>query len=134
MSYVDDVSLSLAHVLDQAAFHKDARLAGYAANLDFWVEEIRHCLDVLAGYQQRFNRLVDARREFALERNVELDQAWITRTTTDDELQKLEQRVKSSAQNFLKVCCATSWIDHVKQCEIEAYLGIRINYSRKLTS
>ena len=133
MSYIDDLSLSLAHVLDRAAFHKEARLAGYADNLDFWVEEIRHCLDCLAGYQQRFNRLVDARRDYASERNMELDPAWITRTTTDDELRKLEQRVKSSAQNFLKACCAANWIDHVKQREIEDYLGVRINYSRKLT-
>jgi len=129
MSYVDDVCIALAHVLDRASFHRDARLAGYAANLDFWVDEVRHCLDCIAGYERRFRRLVAARQEYASARGIELDLAMTRRTSTDDELRKLEQRVKSSAQSFLRVCCKTGYIDHKKKREIEDYLGFRINFS-----
>ncbi len=132
MSYVDDVCYALVRVLDHAVVHKDVRLAGYAANLDFWVEEIRHCLDCLAGYERRHARLVEERREFAAKRRIELDPVLTTRTTTDAELRKLELRLTSAAQRFLKLCCEHGYIDHERQQEIEAYLGIRINYSRVL--
>ena len=132
MSYVDEVCYALVRVLDHAAVHKDVRLAGYAANLDFWVEEIRHCLDCLAGYERRHARLADARTQFAGQHRIELDPVLTTRTTTDDELRKLEARLTSAAQRFLKLCCEHGYVDHKRQREIEVYVGIRINYSRTL--
>lgn len=132
MAYVDDVSYALIRVLDHAGLHKGVRLAGYAANLDFWVEEIRHSFDCLSEYERRHVRLVDGCEEFARQNGIEVDSVITTRTTTDDELRRLESRLKSSAQRFLKLCCENQFVDHNRQQEIEAYLGLRINYSRKL--
>ena len=33
------------------------QLAGHVANLDFWVAEVRHCLDVIDGYDRRFEQM-----------------------------------------------------------------------------
>jgi hypothetical protein len=33
------------------------QLAGQVANLDFWLAEARHWLDVIDGYRPRFERL-----------------------------------------------------------------------------
>jgi len=57
----------------------------------------------------------------------------MTRTTTDEELQKLKSRVTIAAQRFFKVCCEYGFVDHNRQHEIEAYLGIRINFDRRQT-
>ena len=132
MSYVDDVCYSLIRVLDHASLHSDVRLAGYAPNLDFWVEEVRHCLDCLAGYDARQTKLIDARQRYAAEHNLDLEPALITPSTTDNELRKLEMRLKSSSQKFLKLCCKHQYIDFKRQKEIEQLLGIRINYKRNL--
>lgn len=32
-------------------------LAGHAANLDFWADEVAHCLAVLDSYETRFERM-----------------------------------------------------------------------------
>ena len=86
MSYVEDISLSLIRALEHASFHKGVRLAGYAANVDFWAAEVRHALDCLAGYDMRFQSLEDARIEYAQKYKVEIEPSWITPTVTGDEL------------------------------------------------
>jgi hypothetical protein len=40
------------------------QLVGHVANLDFWVAEVRHCLDVLDGYPARFERMKAAQEEY----------------------------------------------------------------------
>jgi hypothetical protein len=133
LSYLDDVCLPLIKLLDAASFHKGVQLAGYAANLDFWVGETRHAMDVLAGYEIRFQRLKDARTQHAALRREQLDETAIRRTVTDAESTKLDSQLRSTAQRFLKLCCEAGYIDHNKQREIEQLLGIRINYSREMT-
>lgn len=39
---------------------KPPDLAGYAANADFWVTEVRHRLALIDGYRERFRRFADA--------------------------------------------------------------------------
>jgi len=41
------------------------QLAGHVANLDFWLAEARHALEVLDGYQVRFDRLKAAQTQYA---------------------------------------------------------------------
>jgi hypothetical protein len=65
MSYVADICLALARVLEQASFHKGVRLAGYAANADYWASKVRHVLDCIAGYDARFRNVKDARVNYA---------------------------------------------------------------------
>ena len=132
MTYLDDITLPLARVLETAAFHKGMHLAGYSGNLDFWVEEIRHCFDSLAGYERRFKRLVEARNAFASEHRIEVDPSWIAPTLADDEVRKLQDRLRSAAKSFLKRCCEAGDIDHGEKKRIEEYLGIKISFPEKL--
>ena len=125
MSYIDEICIALIQTLDRASFHKDERLAGYAANLDFWVGEIRHCLDCIEGYERRFARLVEARQEFATGGGRPLDQSLVKRTTTEDELRRLQKGVKQSATKFLRACARHT--DFAPECNVEAILGIRIH-------
>lgn len=57
MTYIDDISSAVVRVLTHACDGPPHRFAGYAANADFWVAEVRHCLDVIDGYEKRFRKL-----------------------------------------------------------------------------
>jgi hypothetical protein len=133
MSYLDDVCLPLIKVLDSASFHKGVQLAGYGANIDFWVGEMRHAIDVLSGYEARFKKLRDARIEYAAQHHEELDESTTSRTVSEGEIRRLDQQLCSACQRFLKLCCQAGYIDHRKQREIEQLLGMRINYSHAMT-
>jgi hypothetical protein len=58
--YVQAITEPLIDVLNRAASSSDHRIAGYAANVDFWVHEILHCLAVIDGFQRRQELFVDA--------------------------------------------------------------------------
>lgn len=88
-------------------------------------------MDVLAGYNTRFQRLKRARTDYAAAQRRMLDEAAIERTVTDAELARLEAQLRATTQRFLKLCCQEQYVDHNKQREIEQLLGIPINYSRK---
>ncbi len=60
MAFSDDLAALVARQLERFMTLDRHRLAGQAANLDFWVGEARHALDVLDvldGYDARFRRL-----------------------------------------------------------------------------
>src|SRR3954454_14623527 len=57
MSYIDDISEALVRVLTQASDGSPEKFAGYAANRNFWIAEAKHCLDVINGYGDRFERM-----------------------------------------------------------------------------
>ncbi len=40
------------------------QLAGHVANLEFWLGEVRHCLEVIDTYGQRFQRLKSAQNTY----------------------------------------------------------------------
>ncbi len=50
----------LAEQLGRLATLNRHQLAGHVANLDFWLGEVRHCLEVIDTYGQRFKRLKSA--------------------------------------------------------------------------
>jgi hypothetical protein len=124
MAYIEDVALALIRVLEHAALHKDIRLAGYAANIDFWANEIRHCKDCIAGYEGRFQRMKEARIEFANVKGLEVQSEWTTRSLTNDEIDRISKRLESAATNFLRAC--RSFLDREKIADLELLLGIRI--------
>ena len=117
MSYVADIRLALVRVTEQASFHQGVRLAGYAANVDYWSSEVRHVLDCIAGYEMRFRNLKDARMNYAKEYGLELDPSWITPSITGDELGELNQRVLYAATRFFRLCSVH--LDHAKVVELE---------------
>ena len=38
-------------------------LVGHAAQLEFWTDEVAHCLHVLDSYEQRFQSMLDAQQQ-----------------------------------------------------------------------
>lgn len=40
-------------------------IAGYAANFQFWVDEVAHCLAAIDSYEDRFDRMCSAERASA---------------------------------------------------------------------
>jgi hypothetical protein len=57
VSYVDDIALPLVRVLEHNAGLSVHQLAGHMANVDFWLDEVRHCIAVIDGYAERFEKL-----------------------------------------------------------------------------
>lgn len=60
MSYSTDRADLLASALSRMASLHAHQLAGQAANLDFWVQEVRAALQALDEYPHRFRRLLEA--------------------------------------------------------------------------
>ena len=59
MSYINDICTSLTTVLTHACNASEEYFAGFAANRDFWIAEARHCLEVIDGYQGRFQKMAE---------------------------------------------------------------------------
>ena len=130
MPYVQDICLALARVMENAVFHKDIRIAGYAANIEFWADEIRHAMDCLAGYDTRFRKLKEARVKEAAKHHVAVDPVWVTPTLTEGELERLQNRLRASATAFMRACCP--YVDPAIVRELEVLLGMRIQDRRAL--
>jgi hypothetical protein len=67
MSYSIEIGNILTDQLRRFATRNRHQLVGHVANLDFWVAEVRHCLDVLDGYTARFERMKAAQEEYVSE-------------------------------------------------------------------
>jgi hypothetical protein len=67
MSYMTDIGEILAkQVMKFVTLHRH-QLAGQAANLQFWCDEIEHCLNVIDGYKTRFMRMKAAEMKHVAE-------------------------------------------------------------------
>jgi len=58
--YVPSVTESLIVTLEYQSGIEPPELAGYAANIDFWMSEVRHRLALIDGYPQRFRVFAEA--------------------------------------------------------------------------
>ena len=116
VEYVIDITLSLVRVLERAAFLRDERLAGYAANGLFWANEVRHALDVIAGYELGVRKWRQA---------VPSDSSRAANDATrSEDLAKLGERLKAAATRFFRLC--HRYLDRSQVIEIEQLLVIRI--------
>ncbi len=57
MPYIEDITESLTQTLTHTGGLPVHQLAGHAANLEFWVGEVQHALDVIDGYSRRFKNI-----------------------------------------------------------------------------
>ena len=67
MSYSSEVANILTDQLAKFATLNRHQLVGHVANLDFWAAEVRHGLDVIDGYEPRFERLKGAQTRYVAE-------------------------------------------------------------------
>jgi hypothetical protein len=65
MAYSSDIARILTDQITKFATLNRHQLAGHLENLDFWTDEVRHCLQVIDGYSRRFERMKTAQMRFA---------------------------------------------------------------------
>jgi len=69
MSFSEIMAKIVADQLARFVTLNRHQLAGQASNLDFWVDQARHALEVIDGYEPRFRRLKAAQDEYVAEHN-----------------------------------------------------------------
>ena len=57
MSFSENMAQVVADQMERFVTLNRHQLAGHVANLDFWIAQTRHVLQVIDGYQERFRRL-----------------------------------------------------------------------------
>lgn len=67
LAYSTDIAKLLNDQLVKFTTLNRHQLAGHVANLEFWILEVRHCLNVLDGYPKRFDQLKYAQMRYASE-------------------------------------------------------------------
>ena len=90
------------------------QLAGHVANLDFWLAQVRHCLQVIDGYGARFRLLKTAQQEHVAEHHTVafyLDDPCCTRgkpdpprKVADSELKDARVALTEATRRFLVRC------------------------------
>lgn len=65
MPYIEEITEPLIHTLTHTGGLPVHQLAGHAANLEFWVGEVKHATDVIDGYQARFKNIQQGESDYA---------------------------------------------------------------------
>jgi len=102
VSYVESISRPLTRALEYSAALPAHQLAGHAANVDFWIGEAKHCLTIIDGYRERFDRLRAAQADYSRKHGVVA--AALRRGTQDHTRQDLRRDVCESIERFLTRC------------------------------
>jgi hypothetical protein len=67
--YLKEISAALVRVFNQALQIHDHRIVGHAANVDFWADEVAHCLVAIDGFPVRQQAFAEAlKREIRAQR------------------------------------------------------------------
>ena len=146
-TYSEKLCDALIVVLDHCGRMEPRRLAGYVANIDFWVDEIRHRLSLCDGLIDRRRRMVAGTQQFyeaeiersaaaqihniqsVVERSVvepdvrDVSTDWETLKKQSDQMR---ERIAVSAKVFFRRCRKANLITAGKLADIEVQLGIRI--------
>lgn len=90
------------------------QLAGQAANLDFWLAQVRHALECLDGYGVRFVRMEGGQQQYVTSHNTKLSEVGpagteehrppLPRRIPDRELRQARRALVEAATQFLKRC------------------------------
>lgn len=110
MTYIDEITGAVVRVLTHACEGQPHRFAGYVANADFWIGEARHCLDVIAGYDERFKKLQAAtadRYDPMSGGEGGRSSGLTTRSTKHSDRSAARRQVTDAARRFLKRCDKT---------------------------
>jgi len=67
VSFSENMAKLVADQLSRFVTLNRHQLAGHVANLDFWIDQARHALEVIDGYEGRFRRLKSGQAEYVAE-------------------------------------------------------------------
>ena len=130
MSYVIEQTESLIRVLVRAVPFAAHRLAGYAANVEFWASEVRHCRELLDGYVGRYQRMKQGTEDYLREHPDSTK--WVdadtrtTRSTKDSEIREMRRRLDESAGRFFSRLRDAELLTDERIAELERLLGHEI--------
>lgn len=138
MSYSEHVAKVIADQLARFVTLNRHQLAGQVANLEFWVAEARHAMDIIDGYEQRFRRLKAAQIEYVNEHNTKValppDGEFEVapsppRRTPDAILREARRSVSEATYRFLVRCYNDGLLPEANLHELCDDLGIGIDSS-----
>lgn len=137
MSYSTELTRLVADQLSRFVTLNRYQLAGHVANLDFWLAEVRHCMEVVDGYGKRFQRLKTAQAKHIAEHHTTefaLDDPCCTqqmpaapRKIPDREFRDLRLALCDATRRFLLRCCREGFIEEGVLRQAFANLGIEID-------
>ena len=128
MSYVEDITETLIGTLNHTGGLRVQQLAGHAANLEFWVGEVKHALDVIDGYGERFKNLREGERN-AAERIGPIVDIFrpgkpLRPGASDHELKELRRRLIDSVSRVLRRCYEEELVSETELDEYGERLGL----------
>lgn len=106
---MDDICNPLIKTLERSTTLPTHQLVGHVANLDFWMDEAKHCLNVIDGYAQRFDRMKKAQQSYTEAEKV--SGMPLQRGIKDNERKELRQKVCTAANRFLERCLSEQLIE-----------------------
>jgi hypothetical protein len=134
VSFSTDMAKLVADQLLRFVTLNPHQLAGQAANLDFWLAQVRHALGVLDGYGVRFVRMEAGQQQFVATHDTKLSHIGPAgveerrppppRRIPDRELQKARRALVEAATRFLERCRRDGLISEQQHSEACRGLGI----------
>ena len=88
-SYMERICDPLIETLDKISALPPEHIAGHATNLNFWIDEVKHCFMVIDDYPKRFQNLRD--NDWIFSRGVKSSTRKELRKNLDESLYKLVQ-------------------------------------------
>ncbi len=139
MSYSSEVANLIASQLSRFMTLSRYQLAGQAANLDFWLSEARHAVEVIDRYGQRFeqmkstqNRYVSEHETLAHDSRDEFSKPKPPDPpirVSDVELKQARRAVTDTAYRFFVLCTNEGFITESRLREACDNLGIGVEVS-----
>lgn len=132
---VQRVCEALCDVLNHASHGDSVSLAGYAKNLDFWVDEIKHRLLVIDGLLERRRRAADGMKEAIGDPDKELPvvstperlrQMTVNSDEIERQTQDLRQRILTASRRLFRSLREAHVIDDDSLFSGEDGLGERL--------
>ncbi len=134
MAFSTDMAGLVAGQLSRFVTLNRHQLAGQAANLDFWLAQVRHVLAVIDGYGVRFLRMHAAQEQYVtahgttefvpgVDSPIER-RASPPRRVPDRELQKARRTLTEATSRFLERCRRDGLLSESRWAETLRSLGI----------
>jgi hypothetical protein len=143
MSYSTEISKTLADTLTGFVSLNSHQLVGHAANLDFWLVEVRHCVEVIEGYRKRFDAMKSSQVRYVTERGTlefshrcgddfcpicaQGQSVSPPRPIRDQELKEAVRELRDAAYHFLVRCYRAGFIDEARFREAAESIGTGID-------
>jgi hypothetical protein len=119
-TYIERLCDALADVLSRAASGTKDRLAGYAANFDFWVDEADHRLRLIKEYDERFKRFREAQERVNTVQWLNYD---LERTSSWNQRKEARRKVVGAMAKFITRCTKEGLIDEAQRAATAAKIS-----------